>query len=197
MLMVVFSDLTIGQMMAVFGYLWFMMSPVQEVLQIQYAFYGAKAALGRINALIALDQEPDYPHHRSPFTGKHTVGVEIRDVCFSYGGHGEEGPLVLDHLSLSITPGEKVALVGASGGGKSTLVQVLVGLYAPQSGTVAFDGVPVTEIGLDVVREHVATVLQHPALFNDTVRMNLTLGRDLPDDALWHNSKLYGHYQTA
>jgi ATP-binding cassette subfamily C protein len=180
MLMVVFSDLTIGQMMAVFGYLWFMMGPVQEVLGIQYAYYGAKAALGRINRLLALKEEPHYPHLHNPFAGKHTVGVEIENVCFSYG----DVP-VLNGVSLQIAPGEKVALVGASGGGKSTLVQVILGLYPAQSGTVKFDGVPVTEIGLEVVRSHVATVLQHPALFNDTVRMNLSLGRELSDDHLW------------
>jgi ATP-binding cassette subfamily C protein len=181
MLLVVFSDLTIGEMMAVFGYLWFMMTPVQEVLGIQYAYYSARAALGRINRLLELRQEPSYPHRTNPFAGRHTVAVEVREVCFRYG----DGPLVLDRLSLSVRPGEKVALVGASGGGKSTLVQVLLGLYPPESGTVAYGGVPVTEIGLDVVREHVATVLQHPALFNDTVRQNLTLGRELPDGALW------------
>jgi ATP-binding cassette subfamily C protein len=181
MLLVVFSDLTIGEMMAVFGYLWFMMTPVQEVLGIQYAYFGAKAALARINRLLALRQEPVYPHRVDPFAGRQTVGLEVREVCFRYG----DGPLVLDRLSLTVAAGEKVALVGASGGGKSTLVQVLLGLYPAESGTVAFGGVPVTEIGLDVVREHVATVLQHPALFNDTVRQNLTLGRSVPDAALW------------
>jgi len=182
MLLVVFSDLTVGQMMAVFGYLWFMMSPVEEVLNVQYAYYGAKAALGRINQLVSLHEEPSYPHLVNPFAGRHTVGVRVSDVCFAYGA---EGPPVLDHLTLSIQPGEKVALVGASGGGKSTLVQVLLGLYPPDSGTVYYDDVPVAEIGLDVVREHVAVVLQHPALFNETVRNNLTLGRCLNDDQLW------------
>lgn len=180
MLMVVYSNLTIGQMMAVFGYLWFMMSPVQEILGIQYAYYGAKAALARINRLLELKEEPHYPHLKNPFNRKQTVGVEVEDVSFSYGESQ-----VLDHVSLAIAPGEKVALVGASGGGKSTLVQVILGLYPPQSGTVSFDGVPVTEIGMEVVRSHVATVLQHPALFNDTVRMNLTLGRELSDAQLW------------
>jgi ATP-binding cassette subfamily C protein len=180
MLMVVFSNLTIGEMMAVFGYLWFMMGPVQEVLGMQYAFYGAKAALQRINRLLALREEPHYPHLKNPFAGKHTVGVEIDNVTFSYG----DVP-VLNGVSLNIAPGEKVALVGASGGGKSTLVQVILGLYPAQSGTIRFDGVPVSEIGLEVVRSHVTTVLQHPALFNDTVRMNLTLGRELTDDQLW------------
>ena len=180
MLMVVYSNLSIGQMMAVFGYLWFMMGPVQEILGIQYAFYAAKAALGRINRLLALKDEPHYPHRKDPFAGKHTVGVDVEDVRFSYG----ETP-VLNGVSLRIRAGEKVALVGASGGGKSTLVQVLLGLYPPDSGTVSFDGVPMTEIGMEVVRSHVATVLQHPALFNDTVRMNLTLGRELSDEQLW------------
>jgi len=180
MLMVVYSNLSIGQMMAVFGYLWFMMGPVQEILGIQYALYAAKAALGRINRLLELKEEPHYPHLKDPFAGKHTVGVEVEDVCFSYG----DTP-VLNGVSLKIRPGEKVALVGASGGGKSTLVQVILGLYPPNSGTVNFDGVPMTEIGMEVVRSHVATVLQHPALFNDTVRMNLTLGRELTDEQLW------------
>jgi len=180
MLMVVYSNLSIGEMMAVFGYLWFMMGPVQEILGIQYAYYAAKAALTRINHLLALKEEPRYPHLKDPFSGKHTVGVEIENVCFSYG----DMP-VLNGVSLKIRPGEKVALVGASGGGKSTLVQVILGLYPPQSGTVRFDGVPMTEIGLEVVRSHVSTVLQNPALFNDTVRMNLTLGRELSDERLW------------
>lgn len=180
MLMVVYSDLSIGQMMAVFGYLWFMMGPVQEILGIQYAFYAAKAALGRINRLLELKDEPHYPHRQDPFAGQHTVGVEVEDVHFSYG----DAP-VLNGVSLRIRPGEKVALVGASGGGKSTLVQVLLGLYPPDSGTVSFAGVPMTEIGMEVVRSHVATVLQHPALFNDTVRTNLTLGRELTDEQLW------------
>jgi len=187
MLMVVFSGLTIGQMFAVFGYLWFMMGPVQEVLNIQYAFYNAKAALARINELIKLELEPDYPHVINPFENKNTVGINISDLHFSYGHNDDNGNAdILNGINLTIEPGEKVALVGASGGGKSTLVQVLIGLYPANSGDIFYDGVPVTQIGLDVVRENVATVLQHPALFNDTVRINLTLGRELEEKQLWH-----------
>ncbi|HHH44580.1 MAG TPA: ABC transporter ATP-binding protein, partial [Gammaproteobacteria bacterium] len=181
MLMVVFSTLTVGEMMAVFAYLWFMMGPVQEVLNIQYAFYGARAALERINRILGLREEPQYPATENPFTGKRGVAVSLRDIHFAYR---PEEP-VLNGVSLDIPAGERVALVGASGGGKSTLVQVLLGLYPPNSGHIAFDGVAVEKIGLEVVREHVATVLQHPALFNDTVRNNLTLGREHDDQALW------------
>jgi ATP-binding cassette, subfamily C, bacterial len=187
MLMVVFSDLSVGEMMAVFGYLWFMMGPVQELLNIQYSFFGAKAALSRINRLLALKLEPRYPHKHNPFDGKTTVGLRVEDLCFHYSSEDDEGeaPQVLNHVNLNVQPGEKVALVGASGGGKSTLVQVVLGMYAPQKGMLYFDDVPVSEIGLDVVRENVATVLQHPAMFNDTVRMNLSLGQEFSDGQLW------------
>ncbi len=186
MVMVVYSGLSIGQMFAVFGYLWFMMAPVQEILNIQYAFYNAKAALGRINELLKLKQEPNYPHIFNPFENKNTVGITISDLYFAYGHSDNDTPDVLNGINLKIEAGEKVALVGASGGGKSTLVQVLIGLYPAKSGNIFYDDVPVTKIGLDVVREHVATVLQNPALFNDTVRINLTLGRELEDKDLWH-----------
>lgn len=180
MLMVVYSSLTVGEMMAVFGYLWFMMAPVQEVLNIQYSYFGAQAALDRINRLLGLTEEPQYPHAKNPFRGKSTVGVRMEAIEFSYGQEK-----VLCGVSLEIGAGEKVALVGASGGGKSTLVQVILGLYPPDRGMLYFDGVPVTEIGMDVVRENVSTVLQHPALFNDTVRANLSMGREFEDVALW------------
>ncbi len=181
MVMVLYSGLSIGEMLAVFAYLWFMMGPVQEILNIQYAYHAARAALGRINQLMDVGLEPRYEHRSDPFRGRITTGIRVEDVHFSYDG---ETP-VLNGVNLEIRPGEKVALVGASGGGKTTLVQILLGLYLPQHGQVYFDDVPVKEIGLDVVRDNVATVLQHPALFNDTVRANLTLGRDVPEDAIW------------
>lgn len=181
MLMVLFAGLTIGEMIAVFGYLWFMMGPVQDVLNIQYSYFSAKAALGRINELMYLPNEPESTHEINPFIDQQGVSIDIDDIKFAYG----DGPYVLNGVNLSIQSGEKVALVGASGGGKSTLVQVLLGLYPPLFGDIRFNDVSVDKIGMDVVREHVACVLQHPALFNDSLRMNLTLGREVSDDDLW------------
>ncbi len=180
MLMVFYSDLSIGEMLAVFGYLWFMMAPVQEILGIQHAFYAAKAALNRINKLYSLQQEPHYPHLKNPFKEGKTVSVKIKDLHFSY----QDEP-ILNGINLSIKAGEKIALVGASGGGKSTLIQALIGLYPPNKGMIYFNNIASNQIGLEVIREHVATVLQHPALFNDTIRANLTLGRAASDNILW------------
>lgn len=187
MLMVLFSGLTIGKMLAVFGYLWFMMGPVQEVLNMQYSMFAAKAALQRLNELFGLQEDPHYPALENPFMQQSTatqtaVGIELKNIYFAYG----DGPNILNGISLTIQPGEKIALVGASGGGKSTLISVLIGLYSPTSGVISYNGTPVTRIGLQVVRQHVATVLQHPVLFNDSIRSNLTMGEEHTDDTLWN-----------
>lgn len=180
MLTVLLSDLSIGQMLAVFSYLWFMIGPVEQLLSLQYAFYAAGGALTRINELLARADEPQYPPRRDPFAGRDNVGIQVRGLSFAY-----RDERVLDGMDLDIAPGEKVAIVGASGGGKSTLVQLLLGLYQPQTGSIRYGGVALEEVGLECVREHVAVVLQHPALFNDTVRANLTMGRERSDEACW------------
>ncbi len=182
MLMVLFSDLTIGQIFAVFGYLWFMLSPVQELLGIQFAWYSAKAAMGRINLLLSLEEEHRPASKVNPFTEDRNVDVEVENVCFSYNEENQ----VLDHLNLTIPAGKKVALVGASGGGKSTLIQLLIGVYRANTGSIRFNGETVDDISFDVIRNQIAVVLQQPILFNDTLRHNLTLGANYDDLKLWH-----------
>ncbi len=181
MFMVVLSDLTIGEMIAVISYLWFMVSPVETLLDLQYDFHAADGALDRINGLLGKRLEPRYPSVKNPFQGRRAVGVSLENVRFAYGAED----YVLDGVSLDIAAGEKVSLVGASGSGKTTLVHVILGLYPVAEGELRFDGIPVQQIGLEVVRENVGTVLQQPSLFNDSLRMNLTMGRDISDARLW------------
>jgi len=181
MLMVVFSDLTVGQIFAVFGYLWFMMGPVQELLGIQYSFYSASAALNRLNQIFALRQEPRYPCRVDPFAGNQPVAIEFERVSFAYQGENA----VLREVSLAIPAGKQTALVAVSGGGKSTLVQLLLGLYQQQQGQIRINGYPLEQVGYQTVRSHVATVLQQPVLFNASVRDNLSMGRPRGDGQLW------------
>jgi len=179
-LVVAYSDLTIGLMLAIFGYLWVMMSPIQEVLNIQYAYHNAVASLKRINSIFALKTEQTYKDGPNPFDGKDTNSIEIRDLTFYY----EEDKSVLKSLNMKIERGSKVALIGASGSGKTTLAQLLVGLYPVQKGDILFDDISVKDIGLDRVRENIFLVLQSPQLFNDTISKNLTFGEDIKKEKL-------------
>lgn len=194
MIMVLYTNLTVGEIFAVFSYLWFMMGPIQDLLNMQYSFYAASAALKRINNMLALGTDTDgqaaggleYSSQANPFLGVTTLPISVQDLSFSYNGERK----VLDQVNLHIKAGEKVALVGASGGGKSTFIQLLLGLYPADSGEIRFGGISSTDIGFPIIREHIATVLQQPVLFNDTIRANLCLGDEHDDAALWQALKV-------
>lgn len=201
MIMVLTSDLSIGLMFAVFGYLWYMMGPVQEVLNIQYAYFSAKAALNRLNTIFDLQTEPSLPCQIDPFSKVQTVEISLENICFKYpvklhetekvnlkldDSVERDNGYILNNLSLKINKGEKLALVGSSGGGKSTLIQILLGLYPIDSGRIFIQKTSIDDIGFETIRENTAAVMQHPVLFNDTVRANLSLGKDHNDKALWH-----------
>ncbi|HID00307.1 MAG TPA: ABC transporter ATP-binding protein, partial [Piscirickettsiaceae bacterium] len=181
MLMVLWSDLTIGEMLAIFGYLWFMMGPVQEILSIQYSYAAASGALARINQVLALAQEPEPQGHENPFV-RPPVGIRVRDLTFTYP---DQDTPVLRQVTFDVAPGEKVAFVGGSGGGKTTLVNLLLGFYTPQQGCICYNDTPIERIDRRALRTHVAVVLQQPMLFNDTIRFNLTLGEAMEEAKLW------------
>ncbi|MDN2480798.1 ABC transporter ATP-binding protein [Vibrio agarivorans] len=182
MIMVLFSDLSIGQIFAIFGYLWYMLSPVQELLGVQYAWFSASAAMKRLNGLLALEEESRPKAKVNPFEAHQPLSVEIANVNFQY----DDERKVLNNLNLIIPAGKRVALVGASGGGKSTLIQSLMGIYRKDSGNILINGYPVEDVSYESLRDNMAVVLQQPAIFNDTLRHNLTLGNSVySDEQLW------------
>ncbi len=191
-LAVAFSDLSIGMMLAVFGYLWYMVTPVQDILGIQYALHNAKAAIERINEVLSMPKEPDYPHLKNPFK-ESRVGVSLHGVTFGYS----PDTVVLRDIEFEAKPSQRVALVGASGSGKTTLAQLIVGFYPVESGSLKFNGVDVKEVGLDVVREHVNLVLQSPKLFHDTIRFNITLGKEIEEPKIWEALKVAQMYEVV
>ena len=178
--MVLFSNLSIGEMFAVIGYLWFMVTPLQDLLQIVFSYQNATSALERLNTLLGLQQEPSYPHEVNPFESSVNNTIALENVCFSYGKKQ-----VLHDISMTIPAGKTVALLGHSGSGKTTLAHVILGLYAASSGQISVDETPITKIGLDRLREHISLVLQNPRMFNDTLRQNLTLGREIKESVLY------------
>jgi ATP-binding cassette, subfamily B, bacterial len=118
------------------------------------------------------------------------LGGQIRadDVSFSYG---PLSPTVVSHVSLMIEPGQHVGIVGRSGSGKSTLAHLLLGLYRPTSGCIAFDGLDLTELDAGSVRRQLGIVTQRPYLFGSSVRENIALTNpELPIEAVVEAAKL-------
>lgn len=180
MVMVLYAGLSIGEIFAVFGYLWFMMTPVNDLLTIQVNYYAASAALSRLNELMNLPCDPQ-PAATTVTLGDGPLAVDIHHLNFAY--HSDQP--VLRDLSLTIAAGQQVALVGASGGGKSTLVQLLLGLYPVSGGEIQINKRPLTQWPLEALRQRIAVVLQQPTLFNDSLRNNLTMGEECSDEQLW------------
>ncbi|MDR3673429.1 MAG: peptidase domain-containing ABC transporter [Holophaga sp.] len=114
--------------------------------------------------------------------GRLKGAIELQDVTYRYAPGGNP---VLDGISVRIAPGEKVALVGPTGAGKSTLARLFLGLHLPDQGTVRFDGRDLRKLDLAAVRNQVGVVMQENFLFDDTVRANLALHDDgLPQERL-------------
>jgi ATP-binding cassette subfamily B protein len=111
------------------------------------------------------------PALRSPFTASIAGHIEFRDVTFAY-----DGRRVLDGISAVIEPGQTVALVGATGSGKSTLISLLPRLHDPQPGTVFIDGMDVRDMPFAALRAAIGFVPQEPFLFSDTLGENVAFG---------------------
>ena len=179
-LAVAYSDLSVGLMLAIFSYLWVMVTPTQDIINFQYALSTAKAACTRINSIYAMEQEPQREEMNNPFDAQHAVDIEVKDLSFSY----QKDKSILTNINMHIKKGAKVAIVGASGSGKTTLSNILVGFYPLDEGEVMYGGVSNKALKLSTIRENIHLILQHPKLFNDTMLFNLTLGKEYSADAV-------------
>ncbi len=172
-LAVAYSGLSVGLMLAVFGYLWIMMTPTQDVINFHYALASAKMACNRIDTIFKMQKEPEIINSKNPFEKEVAVAIKTQNISFGY----RKDRKILKNISLEIPAGSKVAIVGASGSGKTTLANLLVGFYPLEEGDILYNGISAKEISLALIREHIHLILQHPKLFNDTISFNLTLGR--------------------
>jgi len=188
--LVLSSDLSLGLMFALFGYLWFMMTPIQDLLSLQYSYSNAKAALERLNELLSLEQEPISQGKKNPFKDKH-ASIKAENLSFAYG----DSRPILKNINLSIKAGARVALIGPSGSGKTTLAKLLSGFYMAQKGKLFFNDTLLSEISLSTLRENLFVVLQQPVLFNNTLRFNLTMGDNFCDEEIFEALKIAQLYE--
>jgi len=178
LLMVVYSDLSIGMMFAMFGYIWVIMTPVQDILSMQYSYASAKAAIERLNKILKLNLESNGVEKLSTCDKK--LDLKITNLSFAYTSEKS----ILRDISLTVPFGQKVALIGASGSGKTTLAQIISGFYEKTSGEIFYNDLSIERIDKKSLRESIFLVLQMPILFNNTLRFNITMGNETIDDAM-------------
>ena len=185
-LMVLFGSLTIGKMLAIFAYAWVIMRPMDKLINFTHLYYNAKSSIERLNEILKLDNEPKYELKIDPFKDKKSASIRLKGVSFSYDGETE----VLKNISLEIKEGEKVAIIGETGSGKSTLAQILIGLYPIEQGEIFYNNIEIRDIGYKNIRENVGFVIQSPMMFNNSLRFNLTLGREYDDSKIYEALKI-------
>lgn len=190
-LMVLLGLLTIGKMLAIFAYAWIIMRPVDKLMNFMHLYFNAKTSIERLNEIFLLHLEPKYQEKVDPFKDRETASIRIENLSFSYDNKIN----ILKNINLEIKAGEKVAIIGQTGSGKSTLAHILIGLYPVTSGNIYYNNYEIREIGYKKIRENVGFVLQSPLMFNNTIRFNLTLGKEYDDEKIYEILKISQLYE--
>lgn len=177
---VVAGRLGFGEFTAFLLLVGFLYEPVGKLHSLNQLVQSGRAAGERILEILDAQPEPDEAEHAPAITVR--GDVEFEDVSFSYS---EELP-TLRHISLRAKPGETIALVGPTGAGKSTLVNLITRFYEYDDGEIRIDGTPLRDLPRAVLRTAVGMVTQESFLFNGTVRDNLRLGKpDASNEEMW------------
>lgn len=165
---------TVGEILAFSNYLLSSMFPLIFLSIMASQFSAAVASGNRIYEVLdstpMVQNKPD-AKPLDDITGR----VAFEDVCFSYGGDCTEP--VLNHVSFTVEPGQVVALLGATGSGKSTLIHLIPRFYDVNSGRITVDGVDIRDVTLESLRTHIGIALQEPVLFSGTIRDNIKYGK--------------------
>lgn len=173
--MVIGGSLTTGQIVAFSNYLMMTMFPVLLLGMILPQYYAATASIDRVAEVLETKTTLVYPQISEHRISKGEVTFE--NVCLDYDGiEGEHAP-VLQGLSFDVQPGQMVAILGATGSGKTSLVNMIPRLYDPTKGRVLIDGVDLKEYTQTELRRNIALALQNAVLFSGTIADNIRFGR--------------------
>ncbi|ADG96851.1 ABC transporter related protein [Segniliparus rotundus DSM 44985] len=170
---VIHGEIQVGVLAAFLMYLRNFYEPLETLAQVFNMYQSAASALEKISGV--LEERPAVPEPEHPVVPANDEGGVVLDrVTFSYS---PQGPPVLPDCSLSIAPGQVVAMVGETGAGKSTIAKLIARFYDPTSGSVRLDGVDLRDIADAELRKRIVMVTQEPYLFSGTVLENIRLGK--------------------
>lgn len=187
---IVLGEMTLGQATVAVFYVYLFLGPLQELGDLFERYAAGTAAAQRI--FLLLDTKPEIVDHHTPVRVSNVRGrVEFEDVTFGYDVK-RRGP-VIRNFSLAVEAGKRVAIVGPTGHGKSTLVQLLTRFYEPQSGRILLDGADLQHLTQKDLRRAVGVVLQDNVLFSGSVLENLRAGApDASDEEVHHAASALG-----
>ena len=166
------EEITVGTFMSFMTAMGLMLSPVKRLTKVNAVLQQGIAASQSVFGLLDTPPEPDDGHTRLE---RARGQIDFDQVWFAYG---EDQSPVLRGIDLHIGPGETLAVVGRSGGGKSTLVNLIPRFYTPQRGTVRLDGIDLNELELESLRQQIALVSQDVVLFNGSLAENIAYARE-------------------
>jgi len=175
--MIASQNLTMGGLIACSILAGRAVAPLGQIAQLMTRLTQARTAYAQINGL--LEHPPEGPAETA-IAPKVTGQIELRKVSFRYPGQAEAA---LNDVSLRIRPGEKIAILGRMGSGKSTIARLIMGLYTPADGLVLVDGTDMKQIDLAAFRARIGVALQESVLLSGSIRDNIVLGREQVDDA--------------
>ncbi len=171
-ILMVFGRLTPGALTVFAGYSKQFSMPINNISMQTSTLFSALAGAERVFAVMDAQPEADDPADAKPATGMRG-DVALENVTFGYN----EDKVILKNISLYAHPGQKIAFVGSTGAGKTTVTNLLSRFYDIQQGTITIDGVDIRDYRLDDLRSHIAMVLQDTHLFTGTVMENIRYGR--------------------
>jgi ABC-type bacteriocin/lantibiotic exporter with double-glycine peptidase domain len=175
-LQVLHGQTSLGAMLALNAVAGAFFTPLTTLVLSAQRMQLAFAHLDRIADVLNAEPEQGTSFH----TRTHALEgrIELRNVSFRYD---ENGPFVLRNISLTIEPGQKIAIAGPSGSGKSTLAAILLGLYPPTEGEIFYDGIPLQQLNFRDLRQQIGVVLQDSFLHSGSIRKNIALGNSSLD----------------
>lgn len=183
---VINGSMSLGTMLALSAIAVAFLTPLASLVATGQQLQLVRAHLSRIADVI--EAEPEQIDDRVRSAPRLTGHIELRNVNFRYDPNA---PFVLHNVSLTVAPGQKVAIVGRTGSGKSTLAHLLLGLYAPTEGEILYDGHSLAELNYRSVRCQIGVVLQEGFLFSGSVRQNISLNNpELPFERLVEAARL-------